>query len=146
MLKRNITYTDFNGDEVSEIFYFNLTKSELVKLEVHYNDGLEGAIRRIIKTEDRKALIEEFQRIILLAYGEKSDDGKRFVKNDTIRDAFSQHAAFDTLFIELATNEQAAADFIKGVLPSDMQSEMDRGSSQLPPPNMQPAEEIHETK
>lgn len=140
MLKRNITYTDFNGEEVTEAFYFNLTKSELVKLEVHYNEGLDVAIRNIIKAENRKALIEEFQKIILLAYGEKSDDGKRFVKSDAIREAFSQHAAFDALFIELATNDVAASDFIKGVLPNDMQEEIAKAT--LPPPNIQPAEDI----
>jgi hypothetical protein len=120
MLKREITYENFNGEKVSETFYFNLTKSEMLELEVSYYGGLEATIKRIVEAKDNKSLVEEFKKIILLSYGVRSDDGKRFIKNDTVREEFSQTAAFDELFIELATNDQAAVNFIQGVLPRDM--------------------------
>lgn len=120
MLKRNITYENFDGETVTETFYFNLTKTEIIELEVSYQSGLEGMLKRIIESEDRRALISEFKKIILLAYGEKSADGKRFIKSDELREAFAQTAAFDALFIELATNDDAGATFVKGILPADI--------------------------
>ncbi|MET0466308.1 MAG: hypothetical protein ABW007_24330 [Chitinophagaceae bacterium] len=126
MLKRDITYEDFDGEKVTETFYFNLTKSEIIELEVGYKEGLQEVLQRIIKTEDKKRLIEEFKRIILLSYGERSEDGKRFIKNDGLREAFSQTAAYDALFIELATNEESAALFIKGIIPKDFVQEVEK--------------------
>lgn len=120
MLKRNITYKDFNGEEVTETFYFNLTRTELIELEVSYEGGLQAAIQRIIEENDPKKLIMEFKRIVLLAYGVRSEDGKRFMKSDQIREEFSQTAAYDELFMELATDDDAAADFVKGIIPSDL--------------------------
>lgn len=132
MHKREITYTDYNGEEVTDTFYFNLTKSELVELEVNYEAGLESTIKKIIETKDNKALIEQFKRIILLAYGVKSDDGKRFIKNDATREEFSQTAAYDSLFMELATNDSSAATFVTSILPRDMTPVSDKPV--LPPP------------
>ena len=126
MLIRPITYENFDGETVTETFHFNLSKSEIVELQVSYKEGLEAAIARIVRTEDKKQLIEEFKRIILLSYGERSEDGKRFVKNDELREAFSQTAAYDSLFIELATDDTAAADFIKGILPKDFAKEVEK--------------------
>lgn len=126
MLKRSITYEDFNGNTQTDEFYFNLTKSELVELEAGYEGGLEATIRRIVEAKDNAALIREFKRIILAAYGERSEDGKRFVKNEELRNEFTQTAAYDALFFELATNETAASDFIKAVLPKDMAAEIEK--------------------
>lgn len=140
MLKREITYEDFDGQTVTETFYFNLTKTEIVQLEVDYEGGLETTLRRIITTEDVKALMREFKRIVLLAYGVRSEDGKRFVKNDELREAFTQTAAYDALFIELATSDEAAAKFIKGIIPKDLAAEivtqptMDVQLPGMPPP------------
>lgn len=129
MLKRDVTYEDFDGETCTEAFYFNLSKSELIELEVGYKEGLQEALQRIIKTNDRKQLIEEFKRIILRAFGVKSDDGKRFVKSDELREAFSQTAAYDSLFIELATNDKAAATFIKGIMPKDLAMEVEKAET-----------------
>ena len=126
MFKRPITYEDFNGDTATEEFYFNLTKSEIVELEVGYDGGLEATIQRIIKAQDNKALLNEFKKLVLLSYGVKSDDGKRFIKNDELREAFSQTAAYDALFIELATNDDSAATFIKGIVPKEFAKEIER--------------------
>jgi len=126
MLKREITYEDFDGEKVTGTFYFNLTKSEIIELEVAYSGGLQETLQLIIKTDNKKRLIEEFKRIILLAYGVKSEDGKRFIKNDELREEFSQTAAYDELFIELATNEESAAVFIKGIIPKDFAKEVEK--------------------
>lgn len=140
MLKRDITYENFNGEKITETFYFNLTKTELVQLEVGYQGGLQAAIQKIIAASDNKSLIEEFQKIILSAYGVKSEDGKRFIKNDELREEFSQTAAYDVLFMELALDEDAAAQFITGIVPSDFSKEiaaMSRRESETalaPPP------------
>lgn len=120
MLKRDITYENFNGDLVTETYYFNLSKSEILSLDASYENGLNDAIQKIIDKKDTKALIHEFQKLILLAYGIKSEDGKRFIKNDTIREEFIQSAAYDLLFIELATNDALAAEFMLGIMPKDM--------------------------
>jgi len=139
MLKRDIKYTDFDGNEATDTFYFNLTKSELVELEAGKPGGLDQWIRTVIHTNDNNALIAEFKKIILLSYGEKSPDGKRFVKSDEMRTEFSQTAAFDELFIELATDENKADEFLQGVVPKDLQL-TDPDTPILPPPNIQPVE------
>jgi hypothetical protein len=137
MLKRDITYENFNGVKETETFYFNLTRTEIVELELSYDGGLEVSIQRIIDAQNVKALITEFKRIVLLAYGVRSEDGKRFMKSDELREAFSQTAAYDALFMELATDDNAAAIFIKGIIPSDMSKEIDKIEGQqtfnLPP-------------
>lgn len=120
MLKKNVTYEDFNGDSVTETFYFNLSKAELLELEVGFQGGLAETIQKIVKTNDNKTLFDIFKKIVLMSYGVKSDDGRRFIKNDTLREEFMQTAAFDTIFMELATNDKAAADFINGIVPKDL--------------------------
>lgn len=138
MLKRDITYTDFNGDTVTEVFYFNLSKPELIELEVEYENGLADALQRIIKSDDAKAIIKEFKRLILISYGQKSPDGKRFIKSDQLREEFSQTAAYQSLFMELGTQAEAAVTFIKGVLPQDMAEEVDKGVATITTPTSTP--------
>lgn len=123
MLKKTITYEDFNGEEVSEDFFFHLSKAELVELEVSHKDGLAAALERIIAAEDGKAIIAEFKNIILGSYGKRSDDGRRFVKNQTLRDEFESSEAYSTLFMELVTNTDAAIEFVNGVIPKGMAEE-----------------------
>ncbi len=130
MLKREITYEDFNGNKQTDVFYFNISKPDLIDLEVEYEDGFGAMIEKIVETKDRKTLIKIFKEIVLLAYGQKSEDGKRFVKSDELRVEFSQTAAYSVLFVELATDDDAAATFLKGVLPKDIAAEFDKA---LPP-------------
>ncbi|MET0785758.1 MAG: hypothetical protein ABWY25_03555 [Paenisporosarcina sp.] len=130
MLKREITYENYDGTVLTETFYFNLTKSEIVELEVGYQGGLEATLRRIIDAKDNKTLIAEFKRLVLLSYGVKSEDGKRFVKSDQLREEFSQTAAYDTLFMELATDDDAAATFIKGVVPKDLSQAIEKAQTE----------------
>ena len=124
MLKKTIKYTDYNGVERNEDFFFNLSKAELMELEMGTAGGLATMIQKIVASEDAPAIIKVFKDIILKAYGEKSVDGKRFIK---VSDAgvplsigFSQTEAFSTLFMELATDADAAAKFINGIVPNDV--------------------------
>ena len=120
MLKRQITYTDFDDREVTEVFYFNISKPELIDMEVQHEGGYVASIQRIIDANDPKRLVEEFKALILQAYGEKSEDGKKFRKSDALREEFAHHAAYQELWMELATDEKAASEFVLGVLPSDL--------------------------
>lgn len=117
MLKRTITYTDYNGEERTEDFFFNLTKAEIIELELSVSGGLENLLDTIIKTKDAPKIIENFKKIILKAYGVKSADGRRFIKNDEVRDDFAQTEAYSILFTELATDADAAAKFVNGIVP-----------------------------
>ncbi|MET0786961.1 MAG: hypothetical protein ABWY25_09660 [Paenisporosarcina sp.] len=126
MLKRDITYEDFDGETVTESFYFNLTRFEIIDLQVGYEKGLEAALQKIIKSEDHKGVVDMFKHIILAAYGIKSDDGKRFIKNDQVREEFFQTAAYDALFMEILSDEDAAATFIRGIIPKGFEKELEK--------------------
>lgn len=119
MLKKTITYTDYNGNERTEDFYFNLTKAEILEMELSTEGGLQQMIEKIIAAQDMPALSKYFKQIILMSYGEKSPDGKRFIKNDQLREEFSQTEAFSQLYVDLATDDKIAADFINGVIPNE---------------------------
>ena len=120
MLKRTISYEDFDGNLVTEVHYFNISNSELIELNVQYEGGAQAFFNRIIEAQDGKTIIEQFKKLILLAYGKKSEDGKRFIKNDELRDEFTQTLAYDALFMDLATNAAAGAEFVNGVIPKDL--------------------------
>ena len=117
MLKKTITYTDYNGTTRKEDFYFNLTQAEVTGLEVSVEGGLVEQINRIVAAQNGKVIIETFKDIILRAYGEKSPDGRRFIKNQEVRDAFAQTEAYSNLFMELATDAKAASEFVNGIVP-----------------------------
>lgn len=121
MLKKTITYVDYNGNERTEDFYFNLSKAEIMEMEMSTTGGLAEMIQKIVKAQDAPAIIKVFKDLVLKAYGEKSADGKRFIKSDEIRDAFSQTEAYSQLFMELATDADAAAAFVNGIVPKDAQ-------------------------
>lgn len=123
MLKKTITYEDFNGETVSEDFFFHLSKAELVEMELSYEGGLSEALKRIVAAEDTKAIISEFKKIVLGSYGKRSDDGRRFIKNQELRDEFESTEAYSTLFMELVTDTSAAIEFINGIVPSGLAEE-----------------------
>lgn len=118
MLKKKITYTDYNGTERTEDFYFNLTKTEIMEMELGTNGGFVEMIQRIVDAQDAPSIIKVFKDVILKSYGEKSPDGKRFIKSKEISDAFSQTEAYSQLFMELATDADAAAEFVNGIVPN----------------------------
>lgn len=118
MLKRTITYPDYNEMERTEDFYFNITQAELIEMEYTTTGGFSAMIDKLISAVDLPAIIKIMKELILKAYGEKSPDGRRFIKSPELSEAFSQTEAYSQLFMELATNSQAASDFINGILPT----------------------------
>lgn len=121
MLKKTIPYTDFNGNERKEDFYFNFTKAEIAEMQLTTTGGLDVMIQRIIDTQDMPQIVTMFKELVLKAYGEKSADGKRFIKSQELRDAFAQTEAYSNLFMELATDADAAAAFVNGIVPQDLE-------------------------
>ena len=120
MLKKSITYTDYNGTERTEDFYFNMTRAELMEMELGTTGGMTEMIQKIVAAQDAPAIIKIFKDLVLKAYGEKSADGKRFIKSDEISTAFAQTEAYSQLFMELATDADKAAEFVNGIVPSDV--------------------------
>lgn len=117
MIKRTINYTDYKGNERQEDFYFNLSKPELLEMELTSKGGLSDYLNKIIKANNREELIKWFKIIVLKSYGEKSEDGRRFIKSKELSDAFSQTEAFVQLYMELATDDEKAAEFVNGIVP-----------------------------
>lgn len=120
MLNKKITYTDYNGVERTENFYFNLSKAELMEMEMGTAGGFAEMLNRIVDAQDSASIIKVFKELVLKAYGEKSPDGKRFMKSAELSDAFSQTEAYSNLFMELATDANAAAAFVNGIMPAEV--------------------------
>lgn len=120
MLKKTITYEDFNGVERTEDFYFNLTEAEIAEMELGTTGGFVEMINKVVAAKDAPTIKDIFKDLLLKSYGEKSPDGKRFIKNVELREAFSQTNAYSKLFMELAFDEEAAANFINNVIPGNM--------------------------
>lgn len=121
MLKKVITYTDYDGEERTEAFYFNLSKAELLDMELYSQGKYTERLQEIIDAKDHKAIVNTFKDLIYKSYGVKSDDGRRFVKSEEATKAFTETEAFSELYLELATNADAAAAFAIGILPKDLQ-------------------------
>lgn len=124
MLKKTMTYTDYNGVERTEDFYFNLSKAELMEMELTTDGGYSNMVERIVNSKDFKSVVEVFKELLLKSYGVKSDDGKRFVKSPELSAEFEQSPAYSDLFMQLSTDSDAAADFIKGLIPADLSNEV----------------------
>lgn len=117
MLKKTMTYTDYNGVERTEDFYFNLTKAEVAEMEMGTSGGLAEMISSIVAAKDGPAILKIFKDLVLKAYGKKTPDGRRFEKSEEISKEFSETEAYSDLYIELATNADAAAEFVNGIVP-----------------------------
>ena len=120
MLKKTITYPDYNGVELTEDFYFNLTKAEIMEMEMSTSGGLAEQITKVTNAKDVPSIIKIFKSLILKAYGVKSPDGKRFIKSEELSNEFAQTEAYSQLFMELATDADAAAKFVNGIVPADL--------------------------
>jgi hypothetical protein len=118
MLKKVITYKDYNDVERTETFYFNLNKAELTEMEMSITGGMTNLLEKIVAEKDNKRIIEIFKELILKSYGVKSDDGRRFEKSKELREEFEQTEAYSQLFMELATNAEAASAFVNGIIPA----------------------------
>lgn len=129
MIKWPITYTDYNGEEHTEDFYFNLNKAEVMEMNLEANGSYAEYLQRIVETRDGKKMAYEYKRLILKSYGEKDADGRRFVKSKELSDAFEQSEAFSELYMQLATEDGAAVKFMEGVMPkipSDANPDMEK--------------------
>ena len=133
MLKKTITYTDYNDVTRTEDFYFNLSKAELMEMEMSTSGGLAEMIKKIVAAQDTPSIIKIFKELILKAYGEKSSDGKRIIKSEEISNAFAQTEAFSDLFMELATDADAASAFVNGIIPADMAKQVAANSAAIKP-------------
>lgn len=122
MFAKTVTYTDYNNVERTETFYFNLTKAEVLEMELGTTGGLSAMIQGVIDAKDTPQLIKIFKDLVLKAYGEKSADGRRFIKNPQIAEEFSQTEAYSEIFMELATNEKAASAFVDGITPKGLEN------------------------
>jgi len=142
MLKKTITYEDFNGQSRTEDFFFHLTKAELVELEVSEKAGFAESLKAIVEAKDGALIIEQFKRIILLAYGQKSEDGRRFIKTQELRDDFAQTEAYSQLFIELATDANAASAFITGIVPAGLAVEIAKADKNTPQPEIETVKDV----
>lgn len=122
MLKKTITYTDYNGVERKEDKYFNLSKAELMEMEMSTAGGFAEMIQKVVDAQDTPSIVKIFKELILKAYGEKSPDGKRFIKSEELSTEFAQTEAYSVLFMELATDAEAASAFVNGIVPSDVKT------------------------
>ena len=120
MLKKTVTYVDYNGVERTEDFYFNLSKAEVTEMELSVEGGFSKMLEEIVKSNDNARILELFKDMVLKAYGEKSADGRRFVKSKELAEAFSQTEAYSEIFMELAMDEKAAAAFVNGIMPANL--------------------------
>ena len=122
MLKKTITYTDYNGTERTEDFYFNLSRAEITEMELSMEGGMRAYIQKIIAAKSQLALVTLFKEIVMKAYGKKSADGRLFMKNDAIRAEFEAHPAYSMIYMDLVTNEAKASAFVNGIMPADAQN------------------------
>lgn len=120
MIKKTVTYVDYNGVERTEDFYFNLSKAEVAEMELSVEGGFSKMLEKLIASKDNVQIVNIFKEMVLKAYGEKSPDGKRFIKSKELAEAFSQTEAYSEIFIELALNEEAAAAFVNGIMPANL--------------------------
>lgn len=117
MIAKTLTYQDFDGNEITETFYFNLSKAELMEMQVSVDGGFDQLIKKVSEEKDPAKLLNLFKMFVLKSFGIKSDDGKRFIKNDAYTEAFTQTNAYSDLYMSLLSDTNAAIDFITGIVP-----------------------------
>lgn len=122
MLKKTMTYTDYNGEKRTEDFYFNMSRAEVTEMELSINGGLSAMIQRVTEEKDVPTIISIFKDLVLRSYGKKSPDGRRFIKSKELSEEFSQTEAYSDLFMELATDSAKAAAFVNGIMPQESQA------------------------
>ena len=131
MVVEKIKYTDFNGVEREEEFMFNLTEAEITEMELTTEGGLSDSIKKIVSAQNTPQIIETFKMLLLKSYGEKSADGRRFVKSEELSKEFTQTNAYSQLFMKLATDDKSAVAFINGIIPESMRERVAEDSSNV---------------
>lgn len=120
MLKKTFTFKDLDGNEVSETYYFSVNTAELAEMALTHDGDIVQALQAIVASGDGKAIIAKFKDFIAMSVGERSSDGRSFIKNDAIRERFMGTEAYGQLFLELVTNAESGAEFIRGIMPADL--------------------------
>ena len=150
MLKKTVEFEDFDGNKVSEDLYFNFTKSELAEMELGTSGGLATKLQAIVATGAPDLIITAFTDVIMDAHGVRGADGRSFTKNAETRAAFKSSLAFDAIFMQLVTDATFAVEFIKGIMPADLQEEATKqlelpsAEDVLPPVVKDPKDMTHE--
>ena len=137
MLKKTITFTNFDGKEVTEDHYFHLSQAELAEMQLSHDGGYDAHLKRIIEAEDGKTIVEEMKSLIEKSYGKKSGDGNRFEKSADLFDRFQSSPAYSVLFMELCTDAEASSAFVNGLLPADLNTQTQKISDK---PDLRPVE------
>ena len=125
MLKKTVTYSDYNGVERTETFYFHYTEAEILDMEMSTEGGFAERIQKIIDAKDQVSLMKLIKKFVVDAYGIKSEDGKRFIKNDKVKTEFLESPAYSKIWMELVMDDEVAADFVNNVIPSDMKGTLE---------------------
>jgi len=150
MLKKTFKYTDFNGNVQEETFYFNLSKAEVIEYELQERAGTSTILQRIVQEErDNRKILAHFKDLVMKSVGQKSDDGRRFVKNDDIREDFLASPAYDEMFIWLMTDPNAGSEFVNAVLPQDLEgvaNKIGEGSRAVKKPSDRKKKEVKTTE
>lgn len=127
MLKKTMTYEGFNGEPITEDFYFNLSKAELVEMEFTAGkDGFAALMAKIVAEDDREEILKTFKKIILMSIGRRSEDGRRFEKSEQISREFEQTNAFSDLLFEFYSESSSAAEFVTAIVPTDLSNQLDK--------------------
>lgn len=135
MVIKKIKYKDFNGVEREEEFMFNLTEAEITEMELMTDGGLSDSIKKIIAAQNTPQIIETFKNLLLKSYGQKSADGRLFIKNKKLTEEFTQTNAYSQFFMELATDDKAAIAFINGIIPDSMRERVADAATEAAPEN-----------
>lgn len=126
MLKKTIKYSDLDGNPIEEDFYFHLNMAEISKMELGTDGGLAAKLQKLAKAANGREIIDQFEAVIMGAYGVRSEDNKRFIKTKEVKDAFYESDAYSELFMELISGADKAAEFVKGILPAGFEQEVQR--------------------
>lgn len=132
MIKKTITYTDYEGNSRTEDHYFNLSRAEIIEMDLSRTGGLQKLVEKIVSEQDTKKLIELLKEMIVASYGEKSPDGKRFIKKPELTESFLQSEAYSELLVEFFTNPDSAAAFFAGVAPKVDPAEVKKFADRYP--------------
>lgn len=124
MNSKTVTYKDWNGKDRTETFYFHFSQAELMEMEISQEGGFSERVKKIAAANNLPDMLKIWKNFVLDAYGVKSEDGRRFMKNDEIRQSFVECPAYSIIFMELATNTEAASNFINTVVPADMAAQV----------------------
>ncbi len=125
MVKRKVTYRDFDGEERTDVFYFNLTEAELTEIELEYDGDMSNKLQIMRENRDGRGMFSLITNLILRAYGEKTSDGKRFVKNAEMREAFAASEAYSELLKGLLEDENKLTAFIAAIMPEDIRTKIE---------------------